>query len=69
MDETELALHPPMNKGREAMAYLSYIIDNYHKLALTIAFIHPHQGGWPAAYPAHRRTRPQQFGLFKLVET
>ncbi|EED11420.1 conserved hypothetical protein [Talaromyces stipitatus ATCC 10500] len=38
--------HPPMNKGREAMVYLSYIIDNYDRLPDIVAFIHSHQFSW-----------------------
>lgn len=37
----------PVNKGNEAMVYLTYIIDNYHNLPLTMAFIHHHRdNGW-----------------------
>lgn len=39
------------------MAYLTYVIDNYENLPSTIAFVHPHQGGWWTAWhtdaPSH----------------
>ena len=39
-----------MNKGHEAMAYLSYIIDKYDTLPSTLAFIHPHRDGFLSAW-------------------
>jgi hypothetical protein len=39
-----------VNKGREANVYLTYIIDHYHKLPSTIAFIHPHENGSVGAW-------------------
>lgn len=39
-----------MNKGHEAMAYLTYIIDNYASLPSTMAFIHPHPDGFLTAW-------------------
>lgn len=38
------------NKGMEANAYLAYIVQNYNNLAATIAFVHPHKDGYPAAW-------------------
>lgn len=32
------------------MAYLTYIIDNYEDLPSAVAFLHPHQEGWWAAW-------------------
>ncbi|WPH02111.1 Hypothetical protein R9X50_00496600 [Acrodontium crateriforme] len=43
-------LHTDVNKGREAMPYLTYIIDNYDHLPDVMAFIHPHRKGYPAAW-------------------
>ena len=43
-------LTTPQNKGHEAMAYLTYIIDNYASLPATIAFIHPHRSGFLSAW-------------------
>lgn len=50
MDEPKAKLHVPKNKGREAMAYLTYLIDHYNNLPSTIAFIHSHEKGFPAAW-------------------
>ena len=50
VDNTSLPLHTDANKGREANAYLSYILHNYDNLPLTVAFIHPHRDGYPAAW-------------------
>jgi hypothetical protein len=47
----------PFNKGHEAMAYLTYIIDNYNNLPSTIAFLHAHRSGflmaWHVDAPLH----------------
>ncbi len=40
----------PANKGHEAMAYLTYIIDNYASLPSTIAFVHSHRSGFLSAW-------------------
>jgi hypothetical protein len=47
---TNSTLHTLRNKGREANAYLAYIVQNYNNLPSTIAFIHPHKEGYPAAW-------------------
>ncbi|QSS55642.1 DUF3431 superfamily domain-containing protein [Histoplasma capsulatum var. duboisii H88] len=51
------ALTVPRNKGRESMAYLSYIIDNYDNLPRTIGFLHAHRSGflqaWHVDAPLH----------------
>ncbi|KAJ6070232.1 hypothetical protein N7467_011551 [Penicillium canescens] len=51
------ALMTPFNKGHEAMAYLTYIIDNYNNLPATIAFLHAHRSGflmaWHVDAPLH----------------
>lgn len=39
-----------MNKGKEAMAYLTYIIEHYETLPSTIAFVHSHKDGYPAGW-------------------
>ncbi|XPS74173.1 hypothetical protein M3J09_006293 [Ascochyta lentis] len=36
----------PKNKGREAMVYLSYIIDHYDDLPDTSLFMHAHRHAW-----------------------
>lgn len=50
MDDPKQILHPPVNKGREAMAYLTFIIDHYQHLPGIIVFLHPHRSGWPEAW-------------------
>jgi hypothetical protein len=46
MDDPDAPLHPPKNKGNEAMAYLTYIIDHYEKLPDIIIFMHAHRFAW-----------------------
>ncbi|KIW28121.1 uncharacterized protein PV07_07803 [Cladophialophora immunda] len=36
----------PANKGREAMAYLTYIIDHYDSLPDVVLFFHPRKRSW-----------------------
>ncbi|KAH7118858.1 hypothetical protein B0J11DRAFT_508955 [Dendryphion nanum] len=36
----------PKNKGREAMVYLTYIIDHYNELPEIILFMHAHRYAW-----------------------
>lgn len=50
MDDQSATLHPPVNKGREAMGYLTYIIDHYNVLPDINLFLHPHRDGWPVAW-------------------
>ena len=44
------SLTTPANKGHEAMAYLTYIVDNYETLPSILAFLHPHRSGFLAAW-------------------
>ena len=44
-DQTAL-YHSPVNKGHEAMAYLSYIVDHYYNLSDISIFMHSHQVTW-----------------------
>ncbi|KAJ5983176.1 hypothetical protein N7481_005275 [Penicillium waksmanii] len=50
-------LTTPFNKGHEAMAYLTYVIDHYDTLPSTIAFLHAHRAGflmaWHVDAPLH----------------
>lgn len=43
---TENAYTVPMNKGNEAMAYLTHIIDHYDNLADVTVFHHDHYTSW-----------------------
>lgn len=50
-------LTTPLNKGHEAMAYLTYIIEHYSSLPATNVFLHPHRSGflkaWHVDAPLH----------------
>ena len=47
MDDPSATLHPIENKGNEAMAYLSYLIDFYDTdLPDVVLFMHSHQNTW-----------------------
>ncbi|RDW60045.1 hypothetical protein BP5796_11651 [Coleophoma crateriformis] len=46
VDDPSADLHPPTNKGREVMVYLSYIIDYYHNLSDVNIFMHSDQNAW-----------------------
>jgi len=57
-DASAHTLTAPMNKGREAMAYLTYIIDNYNSsISSVVAFLHSHRRGffnaWHVDAPLH----------------
>lgn len=39
-----------MNKAREAMPYLTYIVHHYPEFPDVVAFIHPHRRGMPMAW-------------------
>ncbi|KAI1097871.1 hypothetical protein F4804DRAFT_338771 [Jackrogersella minutella] len=45
-DDRYALLRVPKNKGREAMVYLTYIIDNYDNLPDTAIFIHASRFQW-----------------------
>lgn len=46
VDDPGATLHTPMNKGHEAMYYLTYIIDHYDSLSDINIFMHPHRIAW-----------------------
>jgi hypothetical protein len=46
VDDQTALLHPPQNKGNEAMVYLTYIIDHYNKLDDITLFMHHHRWTW-----------------------
>ena len=50
VDNDTWPLHTLKNKGREANVYLTYLVENYEKLPSTIAFVHPHEDGYPRAW-------------------
>ena len=41
-----------VNKGREAVAYLRYIVDHYSNLPSVIAFVHGHRTAWHQRDPS-----------------
>lgn len=52
------SLRTPINKGNEAMAYLTYIIDHYHhQVPSIVVFLHSHRNGfwkaWHVDDPLH----------------
>ncbi|KAG9945204.1 hypothetical protein KCU85_g7374, partial [Aureobasidium melanogenum] len=49
-NNTAMPFHTDGNKGREANAYLTYIIQNYNSLHTTVAFVHSHEFGWLRAW-------------------
>ncbi|KAI1615453.1 hypothetical protein EDD36DRAFT_432867 [Exophiala viscosa] len=55
MNETDVdptGLKVPADKGHEAMAYLTFIIDHYDTLPSTVAFMHAHhKGAWHTDTP------------------
>ncbi|MCJ1335645.1 hypothetical protein MMC09_000917 [Bachmanniomyces sp. S44760] len=46
VDDPNSPLRTPKNKGREAMVYLTYIIDHYANLSDTTIFMHAHRHAW-----------------------
>ncbi|KAL9115560.1 MAG: hypothetical protein Q9187_007285 [Circinaria calcarea] len=50
VDNLDASLHTPMNKGRESIAYLTYIIDHYDLLPDIIVFLHSHRDGEKKAW-------------------
>lgn len=46
VDDPTAPLHTPLNKGHEAMYYLTYILENYDSLSDVNIFMHPHRLAW-----------------------
>ncbi|KAK2840512.1 hypothetical protein FQN49_006203 [Arthroderma sp. PD_2] len=46
VDDPHSLPRTPKNKGREAMVYLTYLIDNYDNLPDIILFMHSHKIAW-----------------------
>lgn len=46
-------LQVPANRGHEAMAYLTFIIDNYDSLPNAVVFIHGSRFAWHNDHPAY----------------
>lgn len=47
VDDPQANLTTPKNKGNEAVAYLTYIIDHYETLPDVSIFVHAHRGPFP----------------------
>ncbi|KAK5683237.1 hypothetical protein LTS10_004768 [Elasticomyces elasticus] len=47
----------PLNQGREAMAYLTYIIDHYDALPDYMVFTHGHERSWHQMEPLQMKVR------------
>ncbi|KAH0563224.1 hypothetical protein GP486_002210 [Trichoglossum hirsutum] len=50
VDNTSAPLYTSVNKGKESMVYLTYIIDNYFTLPETLVFLHSHRDGYPTGW-------------------
>lgn len=46
MDDSWAEFRVPKNKGRESMAYLTFMIDHYDDLPDVVLFFHAHKVGW-----------------------
>jgi hypothetical protein len=46
VDDPSASLTVPVNKGNEAMVYLTFIIDHYHDLPDVMFFHHDHSQAW-----------------------
>ncbi|KAJ5152651.1 uncharacterized protein N7482_009129 [Penicillium canariense] len=50
VDDTSVPAHTPVNKGREALPYLQFLVDHYDDLPPVMIFLHSHRDGWPAGW-------------------
>lgn len=66
VDNDSWPLHTSRNKGREANVYLTYLVENYDKLPSTIAFVHPHEDGYPRAWHTDADGHSNVKSLFSL---
>ncbi|KAJ1326980.1 DUF3431 domain-containing protein [Microdochium nivale] len=54
-DKPPAELRLPVNKGHEAMAYITYLIDFYHHLPAIVLFLHAHEDGYHRAWHVDAR--------------
>ncbi|EWC48898.1 hypothetical protein DRE_00203 [Drechslerella stenobrocha 248] len=59
-------LHIPVNKGKEAMPYLTYIIDYYDDLSDINVFAHAHEKAWPQAW--HNELLGGDYSIVTMLE-
>jgi len=70
VNDNNATLTVPKNKGREAMVYLTYLIENYDKLPDNVVFIHASRFAWHNDDPdfdAVPTLRNLQFGHLEEV--
>lgn len=71
-DLSTTQLTTPINKGKESMAYLTYLIDHYPSFPSTIAFIHSHRSGfltaWHTDTPLHSNVHALQLLRLDTVQ-
>ncbi|KAF3927472.1 hypothetical protein ABW21_db0209044 [Orbilia brochopaga] len=68
MDEPESTenFHVSVNKGREAMAYLTYLVDYYDDLSDINVFIHAHEEGYPQAW--HNEFWKEEYSIVTMLQ-
>ena len=66
VDNPNASLHTPENKGHEAMAYLTYVIDHYNSLPAVITFLHSHRNGFWGAWHTDSRLHDNVDSMRKL---
>ncbi|KAF3286784.1 hypothetical protein TWF970_008623 [Orbilia oligospora] len=59
-------LHVLVNKGKESMPYLTYLIDFYDDLSDINVFIHAHENGYPRAW--HNDPESADYSAVKMLE-
>ncbi|KAF3209482.1 hypothetical protein TWF191_000395 [Orbilia oligospora] len=59
-------LHVLVNKGKESMPYLTYLIDFYDDLSDINVFIHAHENGYPRAW--HNDPQSADYSAVKMLE-
>ncbi|KAK6337469.1 hypothetical protein TWF730_002868 [Orbilia blumenaviensis] len=58
-------LHVSVNKGRESMPYLTYLIDFYDDLSDVNVFVHAHEDGHPRAW--HNEPESADYSAVKML--
>ncbi|KAK6530252.1 hypothetical protein TWF694_003615 [Orbilia ellipsospora] len=68
MDDPEAEGYFPVsaNKGREAMAYLTYLINFYDNLTDINVFIHAHNGSYPKAW--HNEPQSAKYSAVQMLQ-
>ncbi|EPS35107.1 hypothetical protein H072_11569 [Dactylellina haptotyla CBS 200.50] len=64
-DDTDY-LHVSVNKGRESMPYLTYLIDYYDDLSDINIFLHAHEDGWPRAW--HNEPQSENYSAVRMLQ-